>query len=96
MKLGDERGAGALVAIGLGAKTPISLIEWLELEARKAEPRCLYFSLRSDLQVESPNGKQIGGRTKIEIDVGAALDHWTLEPIQSPAPVWIDRYIDVY
>jgi hypothetical protein len=78
-----------LVAIDGFVQAVILLWQQFELKAGKSQPSSLDLCCLPDDQVQAPNGKQVGGRTEVKIDIRATLYLWLLDSVQPPMSIGI-------
>ena len=84
LKFGDEPSTGAFVPIRSFTDASVALLEWLESEARKTEPRSANMRAFAYRQIEPSYWKEISRRAEIEIYVRALANFRAGVTVQLP------------
>jgi hypothetical protein len=81
----DELTAATFISVIDFAQAAVSLGERFEPETRKSQPGRSYISCLSHAEVQAANGKQVGRRTEVEVQIDTA-HHISLLKIAKTPP----------
>src|SRR5947199_3919412 len=90
-----EDATAALVTVGREINTAVPLVDRLESELGKPEPRGPYLRGLPRLQVETANGERVRRRAECHVDVETTGHVGAFVAVEPPAPSGIDRDLQV-